>query len=62
MGWRITVEVDGAGLRPGHQAGVGLRSMRERAEELGGELRVEPQRLCGTRVWARLPIAEKMTG
>jgi signal transduction histidine kinase len=56
----LTIIDDGAGLPPDYQAGVGLRSMRERAEELGGEVRVEPQPRGGTRVWARLPIPEKL--
>ena len=41
-----------ATLRPG----VGLRSMRERAEELGGTLTIEPGPEGGTRVAAILPI------
>jgi signal transduction histidine kinase len=35
---------------------VGLSSMRERAEELGGTLAVEPGPQGGTRVLARLPL------
>ena len=34
-----------------------MESMSARAEELGGELRVEPQAGGGTRVLARLPLA-----
>jgi signal transduction histidine kinase len=56
----LTIVDDGMGLPPDHQAGVGLRSMRERAEELGGEIRVESQPHGGTRVWARLPIPDKL--
>jgi signal transduction histidine kinase len=35
---------------------VGLSSMRERAEELGGRCEVEPDSEGGTRVLARLPL------
>jgi signal transduction histidine kinase len=51
----IEVEDDGAGLPPQRAAGVGLRSMRERAEELGGTVTIlfEPGR--GTTVRAQLP-------
>lgn len=40
----------------GRGAGVGLSSMRERAEELGGTCVVEPAPTGGTRVLARLPV------
>ena len=37
--------------------GVGLRSMRERAEELGGRIDIESDPGAGTTILARLPIA-----
>jgi hypothetical protein len=46
----------GAGLPPGFQAGVGLRSMRERASELGGECVLDPREPHGTVVRASLPL------
>jgi signal transduction histidine kinase len=46
----------GAGLPPGFQAGVGLRSMRERAAELGGECVLNPRDPHGTVVRASLPL------
>lgn len=54
----IEVRDDGAGLPRELRAGVGLHSMRERAEELGGELTVEPGPDGGTRVVATLPIGD----
>ena len=56
---RLLVEVtdDGAGLPDALHAGVGLGSMRERAEELGGRLQVLPAPGGGTTVRAWLPVA-----
>jgi two-component system NarL family sensor kinase len=47
---------DGVGMAEGRRSGVGLSSMRERAEELGGRCDVEPNEEGGTRVLARLPL------
>lgn len=52
----VTVADDGVGISADRRAGVGLSSMRERAEELGGVCLVEPNRGGGTRVAARLPL------
>lgn len=55
----ITLRIvdDGTGFDPGHVAadGFGLTSMRERVEELGGELRLESLPTAGTTVEAVLP-------
>jgi signal transduction histidine kinase len=51
----IAVDDDGKGLPAGYRPGVGLASMRERAEELGGACRIEPRPGGGTRAIARLP-------
>lgn len=51
----LTVLDDGRGLPVGFRAGVGLTSMRERAEELGGDCRVERGQGRGTVVRAVLP-------
>jgi signal transduction histidine kinase len=55
---RLEVSDDGVGFSPGSSAGVGLRSMHERAEELGGRLELETVAGRGTRISARLPCPE----
>jgi signal transduction histidine kinase len=52
----IQVSDDGAGLPRDYRAGVGLRSMRHRAEELGGRLSAEPASPHGTKITAWLPL------
>jgi signal transduction histidine kinase len=52
----IEIIDDGDGLPADFHAGVGLTSMRERAQELGGECCIEASVPHGTRVWARLPL------
>jgi signal transduction histidine kinase len=52
----IEVIDDGRGLARDQRSGVGLISMRERAEELGGICVVEPAASGGTRMLARLPL------
>lgn len=51
---QVVVEDDGEGLR-GHAPGVGIRSMRERAAELGGELHLLAHPGGGLRLIATLP-------
>jgi signal transduction histidine kinase len=53
---RLEVVDDGSGLAPDRTAGVGLSSMRERAEELGGSFEVVPSSEGGTIVRVRLPL------
>ena len=53
---RLAVADDGCGLPTERRAGVGLASMRERAEELGGSCVVEALPQGGTRVHAELPL------
>ena len=54
---QLEVVDDGQGLPSVPVPGVGLESMRERAEELGGTFVVEAGAVGGTRVVARLPLA-----
>ena len=58
-GIQLAVEDDGLGMPEDRQAGVGMSSMVERAEELGGRLTVAPLPWGGTRVAARLPLFER---
>jgi signal transduction histidine kinase len=53
----LDVEDDGVGVSSEGRAGVGLGSMRERAEELGGTFVLEHRAEGGTRVRAVLPLA-----
>jgi signal transduction histidine kinase len=57
QGHEIMVEVidDGAGMQEGAASGVGLASMQERAEELGGSL-AYLSRARGSHLQARLPL------
>jgi signal transduction histidine kinase len=51
----LEVEDDGKGLPMQRRVGIGLNSMRERAEELGGILIITSPSTGGTSVVARLP-------
>jgi signal transduction histidine kinase len=52
----VEVEDDGRGIRDDDRAGVGMISMRERTEELGGRCTVRPLAGGGTLVRALLPF------
>jgi two-component system, NarL family, sensor kinase len=53
---RIDVSDTGSGLAPDRRPGVGLSSMRERAEELGGSFEAGDRPGGGTVVQVRLPL------
>ena len=53
---QIEVNDDGIGLSPNLQSGLGLNSMRERAEELGGRFRLKNGVKSGVVVTAVLPL------
>ncbi|CAN5857268.1 hypothetical protein BH18ACT11_BH18ACT11_14300 [soil metagenome] len=55
---KLEVLDDGVGLPQDRPAGVGLSSMRERAEELGGTCAIKPSPSGGVHVLARLPMPE----
>jgi signal transduction histidine kinase len=52
----LSVRDDGNGLKPDRTPGVGLRSMRERAAEVGGTLSIQSPPKGGTVITARLPL------
>jgi len=54
---QIEVRDDGKGFAQTARAGVGLTSMRERAEELGGVFVIAKDRPGGLQITARLPLA-----
>jgi signal transduction histidine kinase len=58
----VEVTDDGMGLPPERRSGVGLNSMHERAEELGGTCVIESAPEGGTRVRARLPLPAGAAG
>jgi signal transduction histidine kinase len=53
----VSIQDDGVGMPKEYRAGVGLRSMRARAEEIGGGLSVDEVQPHGTRITARLPLS-----
>jgi signal transduction histidine kinase len=58
----LDVSDDGRGIEEDHKPGVGLSSMRERAEELGGSFRISYMPAGGTRVLASLPLEASAKG
>jgi signal transduction histidine kinase len=53
----LSVQDDGPGMPKEYRAGLGLRSMRARAREIGGELQIESVQPHGTCISARLPLS-----
>lgn len=56
VGVELTLEDDGAGLPEPLTEGFGLRSLRARAEKLGGTLRLSTKKPRGTRLVLELPL------
>ena len=54
---KIEVSDDGKGIEDADRTGVGLNSMHERAEELGGTFTINKVSPCGTQITACLPLA-----
>ena len=56
-GWfQMEITDDGIGLQEGYHAGVGLLSMRERAEELGGKFSIVPVPGGGMQIGVQLSL------
>jgi signal transduction histidine kinase len=55
----LVIEDDGRGLPTPVTSGIGLQSMRERAEELGGTFVVEGAEPGGTRVTVTIPLHQE---
>jgi two-component system, NarL family, sensor kinase len=58
-GLHVEVLDDGVGQPASVRPGIGLRSMRERAVELGGSCTIEQRMTAGTRVHASLPLNDE---
>jgi signal transduction histidine kinase len=54
----LEIRDDGVGLPSNGRAGIGLNSMRERAEEVQGELQIKSSPSQGTWVVASLPLRD----
>jgi two-component system, NarL family, sensor kinase len=52
----LEISDNGTGLPVAYRVGVGIRSMRERAAELGGQVSIEPGTTAGTVVRATIPL------
>jgi signal transduction histidine kinase len=55
----LVIEDDGKGLPTPVTSGIGLHSMRERAEELGGAFRVNGKEPRGTQVTVTIPLHQE---
>jgi two-component system, NarL family, sensor kinase len=53
---QLEISDNGSGLPVAYRAGVGIRSMRERAAELGGHVSIEQGTTTGTLVRATIPL------
>ena len=54
---QVTIEDDGSGLPPQSKPGVGMTSMRERAQSIGGEFSVGAATPHGTNITVTLPYS-----
>jgi signal transduction histidine kinase len=58
----LQISDDGRGLPAETPYGIGLRSMRERAEELGGRYAIATRPEGGTQIEVHLPLMEELEG
>lgn len=52
----LKIDDDGVGMHPRNQAGIGLLTIHERTEELGGTFQIRESELGGTQVIVCLPL------
>ncbi len=57
-GLQLRIEDDGRGFEPADASGLGLVIMRERAQSVGGQLRIDALPGRGTRIHLQLPYAQ----
>ena len=57
---KIDLLDDGKGIAPNYKAGVGLTSMRERAEELGGTFAITAANPRGTHLSVAIPLLTEL--
>jgi signal transduction histidine kinase len=57
---KIDLLDDGKGIAPNYKAGVGLTSMRERAEELGGTFAISAAKPRGTHLSVAIPLLTEL--
>jgi signal transduction histidine kinase len=60
--WALEIEDDGKGWREEPVSGVGFRSMRERAAEIGGRMEIRSRPWAGTRVRVTFEVDEARSG
>ncbi len=58
-GLRLRIEDDGRGFEPADASGLGLVIMRERAQSVGGQLRIDALPGRGTRIHLQLPYSQQ---
>jgi PAS domain S-box-containing protein len=58
-GLQLRIEDDGRGFEPAEANGLGLVIMRERAQSVGGQLRIDALPGRGTRIHLQLPYAQR---
>ena len=59
-GWSVTVQDDGRGFQHGRAHGLGLIGMHERAESLGGSVKITSGPGKGTLIEVALPLPQRL--
>jgi len=58
----VVIQDNGRGFHTGQTKGLGVIGMQERAESLGGTLAIHSEPGKGTRIEARVPVPNRITG